>query len=218
MALKDLTDGDLAVLDQPLSALVPGYYRVRIELLDGKGARLDTKAADFELSLRPSILRPMVVSAVAATYGREDYLYATGLELMNAGDLKGALSRLAEAYALKPGNPNIAGAYGLSLMAAEDFVKAKEVLGPLASGGQGSAEILAAFGRARHALGEFAEAAALYREYLERFGANVEIMNLLGTCHFKMGNREEALKAWEKSLEVNPDQPQIRKLVDELKK
>ena len=218
MALKDLTDGDLAVLDQPLSALVPGYYRVRTELLDGKGARLDTKAADFELSLRPSILRPMVVSAVAATYGREDYLYATGLELMNAGDLKGALSRLAEAYALKPGNPNIAGAYGLSLMAAEDFVKAKEVLGPLASGGQGSAELLAAFGRSRHALGEFAEAAALYREYLERFGANVEIMNLLGTCHFKMGNREEALKAWERSLEVNPDQPQIRKLVEDLKK
>ncbi len=218
MALKDLADGDLAVLDQPLSALVPGYYRVRADLLDGKGARLDTKAADFELSLRPSILRPMVVSAVAATYGREDYLYATGLELMNAGDLKGALSRLAEAYALRPGNPNIAGAYGLSLMAAEDFVKAKEVLGPLASGGQGSAELLAALGRSRHALGEFAEAAALYREYLERFGANVEIMNLLGTCLFKMGNREEALKAWERSLEVNPDQPQIRKLVEDLKK
>lgn len=217
-ALKDLADGDLAVLDQPLSALVPGYYRVRTELIDGKGARLDTKSADFELSLRPSILRPMVVSAVAATYGREDYLYATGLELMNSGDLKGALSRLAEAYALKPGNPNIAGAFGLSLMAAEDFVKAKEVLGPLASGGQGSAELLAAFGRARHALGEFAEAVALYGEYLERFGANIEVMNLLGTCYFKMGNKEEALRTWEKSLEVSPDQPQIRKLVDDLKK
>ena len=43
-------------------------------------------------------------------------------------------------------------------------------------------------------------------------------MNLLGTCYFKMGNREEALKAWEKSLEISPDQPQIRKLVDDLKK
>ncbi len=216
-ALKDLPAGDLAVLEQPLSALAPGYYKVRTELLDAKGARLDTRSADFELSLRPSIPRPMVVAAVASTYGREDYLYATGLELMNAGDVKGAVSRLAEAFALKPGHPNIAAAYGLCLMAAEDFGRASEVLAPLAAGGQGSAEVLAAFGRARHALGEFAEAAALYREYLERFGANIEVMNLLGTCYFKMGNKEEALKAWEKSLEVSPDQPQIRKLVDELR-
>lgn len=216
--LKDLPGGDLAVLDQPLSTFAPGYYKVRAELLDGKGALLDAKAADFELSIRPSIPRPMVIAAVAPAYGRADYLYATGLELMNAGDLKGALSRLSEANSLKPGHPNFAAAYGLCLMTAEDYGKAKEVLAPLAAGGQGSAEVLAALGKTRHALGEFAEAAALYREYLERFGANIEVMNLLGTCCFKMGNKEEALKAWEKSLEISPDQPQIRKLVDELKK
>ena len=216
--LKDLAPGDLAVLDQPLAALAPSYYKVRIELLDGKGVRLDAKSADFELSTRPSMPRPMVIAAVAPAYGREDYLYATGLELMNSGDLKEASSRLAEAYALKPSRPNIAAAYGLCLLAGEDFGKAKEVLGPLAVGGQGSAEVLAALGKARHALSEFAEAAALYREYLERFGANIEIMNLLGTCYYKMGDRGEALKAWEKSLEISPEQPQIRKLVDEIKK
>jgi len=160
----------------------------------------------------------MVVSAVAPDFGREDYLYATGLEIMNSGDLKEALSRLAEAHALKPGQPAIAAAYGLCLVNAQDFGRAKEVLGPLVAGGQGTSEVLAGLGRAHHALGEFAEAAVRYREYLERFGANIEIMNLLGTCYFKMGNREEALKAWEKSLEISPDQPQIRKLVNEIKK
>jgi len=215
--LKDLPAGDLAVLDQPLSAFAPGYYKVRVELLDGKGARLDAKSADFELSTRPSIPRPMVVANVSKSFERADYLYATGLELMNAGSFKEAAERLAEAYALKPGNPSIAAAYGLCLLTVEDFGRAKEVLAPLAPTGQGSAEVLAALGRTHHALGEFAEAAALYREYLERFGANIEIMNLLGTCYFKMGNREEALKAWEKSLEISPDQPKIKALVDSLK-
>ena len=215
--LKDLPAGDLAVLDQPLSAFAPGYYKVRVELLDGKGARLDAKSADFELSIRPSIPRPMVVANVSKSFERADYLYATGLELMNAGSFKEAAERLAEAYALKPGNPSIAAAYGLCLLTVEDFGRAKEVLAPLAPTGQGSAEVLAALGRTHHALGEFAEAAARYREYLERFGANIEIMNLLGTCYFKMGNREEALKAWEKSLEISPDQPKIKALVDSLK-
>lgn len=217
-ALKDLVAGDLVVLDQPLSVFAPGYYKVRVEFLDGKGARLDAKSADFELSTRPSIPRPMVVASVAAAYKREDYLYATGLESMNAGDLKGAASRLAEAYALNPAHPHIAAAYGLCLLTVEDFGRAKEVLAPLAAGEQGSAEVLAALGRTHHALGEFAEAAARYREYLERFGANVEIMNLLGTCYFKMGDREEALEAWKKSLEISPDQPRIRELVEKFKK
>ena len=128
-ALKDLAEGNIAVLEQPLSALVPGYYKVRVELLDGKGARLDTKSADFELSTRPAIPRPMIISAVSPVFEREDYLYATGLELMNSGDLKGAASRLAEAYALKPGRPEVATAYGLCLVNAEDFGRAKEVLG-----------------------------------------------------------------------------------------
>jgi GWxTD domain-containing protein len=216
--LKDLPAGDLAVLDQPPSAFVPGYYKIQVELLDGKGARLDAKSADFEISIRPFIPRPMVIAAVAPAHGREDYLYVTGQELLNAGDLKGAVARLAEAYSLKPDKPSIAVAYGLSLVAVEDFGRAKEILAPLAPAGRGSAEVLAALGRTHHALGEFAEAAALYRECLERFGANIEIMNLLGTCYFKMGNREEALKTWEKSLEISPDQPPIRKLVDELKK
>jgi len=51
--------------------------------------------------------------------------------------------------------------------------------------------------------------------------------NLLGGDHiyikkmkeyyFQLGEPEEALAAWQKSLEINPNQPQIKKSVEALK-
>ena len=73
-------------------------------------------------------------------------------------------------------------------------------------------------GQACHALGEYQEAATYYASYLARFGANIDILNYLGTCHFQLGNTAEALKAWTKSLELNPNQEKLRALVESLKK
>jgi len=49
-------------------------------------------------------------------------------------------------------------------------------------------------------------------------GNMLEILNSIGTCYLELGNNEEALQAWEKSLEVNPNQETIKKIVEELKK
>jgi tetratricopeptide (TPR) repeat protein len=159
----------------------------------------------------------MVVANVTKSFERADYLYATGLEFMNAGSFKDAAERLAEAWSLKPDRPEIAASYGQCLFFLQDYRKAKAVLLPLAPAGKASAEVLSVLGRTCHALGEFKEAAGYYREYLERFGTNIDIMNLLGTCYFQLGNKDEALKIWEKSLQISPDQPKIKALIDSLK-
>lgn len=39
----------------------------------------------------------------------------------------------------------------------------------------------------------------------------------MGTCYFQLGKMEQALAVWKKSLDINPDQPQIRKNVEALK-
>lgn len=216
--LSEFLSGAFFAEEQTLKTFTPGYYKVKVSLLDAAGKELDSKSGDFELSALPSIPRPMVVANVSKSFERADYLYATGLELINAGSFKDAAERLAEAWGLKPDRPEIAAGYGQCLYFLQDYGKAKAVLLPLAPAEKASAEVLSVLGRTCHALGEFTEAAGYYREYLERFGTNIEVMNLLGTCYFQLGMKDEALKIWEKSLQISPDQPQIRKLVDELKK
>jgi len=46
----------------------------------------------------------------------------------------------------------------------------------------------------------------------------VEILNSIGSCYLELGNTEEAIRAWDKSLEINPGQKAIREAINKLKK
>lgn len=203
---------------QPLMDFPPGYYQVRVALLDGRGKELAVTKENFEISLAAAIPRPLVVSKVVSAAVREDDLFTTGLQLMNKGDLEAARARLAEAYGLNQRRPEFAVAYSQCLFRSNDFRKAKEVLLPFAGEKEPAAEVLAILGQTCHALGEFQEAVTHYAAYLSRFGANIDILNYLGTCYYQLGNREEAVRAWTKSLELSPNQETIRALLESLKK
>jgi GWxTD domain-containing protein len=203
---------------QSLADFPPGYYRVEVALLDGAGREIGKAKEDFEVSLAAAVPRPLVMAKIAAAAKDADDLLATGVQLMNKGDLQAARARLERAYRLAPRREDLAVAYAQALFRLKDFVRVKDTLLPWADAEAPAPEVPALLGQACHALGEFAEAAEHYTAYLVRFGANVDILNFLGTCHYQLGNREEALKAWTKSLEVSPDQPKIKDLVDSLKK
>ena len=160
----------------------------------------------------------MVVSKVTKEYGNVDDLYATGVQALNLGDVETARARLAEANAKAPQRADIAVAYAQVLFRLKDYPRVKATLLPLAGAEAPAPEVPALLGQACHALGEYQEAATYYASYLARFGANIDILNYLGTCHFQLGNTAEALKAWAKSLELNPDQEKLRALVESLKK
>lgn len=202
---------------QPLKDFPPGTYDIKVALLDGQGREVVGQSENFEVSRFPAVSRPLIVSEVASSFQREDDLYVTGVQYMNTGDHEAARSRLAEAYGKGPQRPEFAVAYSQVLFRLNDFKRVKEVLLPLAGGQDAPGEVLALLGQACHALGEFQEALTQYAAYLSRFGLNIDILNYLGTCYFELGNREEAVKTWTKSLELNPNQERIRKLVESLR-
>ena len=210
---------ETSVVDaQPLADFPPGYYQVRVSLLDGQGREAAGAKENFEVSLAAAVPRPLVISKVVPSVKKEDDLFTTGVQLMNKGDLEAARGRLAEAYRLSPQRTELAVAYAQALFRTNDFRRVKEILLPFAGETEPAAEVLALLGQACHALGEFQEASTYYAAYLVRFGANIDILNYLGTCYFQLGNREEAVKAWTKSLEISPNQDKIRNLLESLKK
>jgi GWxTD domain-containing protein len=203
---------------QALKDFPPGYYRVRVTLLDRQGREVASQKENFEVSLAGAIPRPLVVSKVVPSIQMEDDLYTTGVQYMNKGDLASGLTRLADAYRRNPRRPEFAIAYSQALFRTNDFRRVREVLRPFAGETEPAAEVLALLGRACQALGEFQEAVTHYAAYLARFGMNIDILNYLGTCYFQLGNKEEAVKAWTKSLELSPNQEKIQALLESLKK
>jgi len=203
---------------QPLQGLTPGYYQALAVLLDGSGKELARVRENFEISLAAAVPRPLIMAKVGPAPGGEDDLLATGVQFMNKGDFVAARPRLAEAFRRAPERQDLAVAYAQALFRLTDYQGVQKALGPWAGADNAAAETLALLGQAGHALGEFAEASKHYGAYLVRYGANVDILNYLGTCYNQLGNTDEALKAWTKSLELNPNQEKLRALVDSLKK
>jgi tetratricopeptide (TPR) repeat protein len=100
----------------------------------------------------------------------------------------------------------------------KEYQKTKEILVPFLNNSDGNYEFLKLLGKSCQALGEFEEAITYYKNYLSHYGTNLEILNSIGECYYQLGNKKEALVAWEKSLEINPRQEKVKKLVTLIKK
>jgi tetratricopeptide (TPR) repeat protein len=72
-------------------------------------------------------------------------------------------------------------------------------------------------GKTHQALGEYDKAIFLFDKAINRFGINVFLLNSLGECYFNLRKFKEALVAWEKSLEIKPDQPRIKEKVESIR-
>lgn len=201
----------------PLRNFPPDYYKIKVSLLDSRGTELLNGEEDFEITAAPVISRPVIVSKVQPGFGKEEYDCDVGLQLLNLGRNKDALFYLEKAYAKNPAQLKYGLGLSQGLFAEGQYQRVKDILTPFREE-KATDLVLYFLGKSVHSLGQLDEAIADYADYISRFGLNLEILNLLGTVHYQKGNAAEALQAWQRSLEINPDQENIKKLVQSLQK
>jgi GWxTD domain-containing protein len=78
-------------------------------------------------------------------------------------------------------------------------------------------ELLFIMGKTYQNRQEFRRAIGVFEKAISNYGLNINLLNSVGECHFRLNETNEALAAWQKSLEISPDQPQIKKIVESLK-
>ncbi|MBP1766769.1 MAG: hypothetical protein H6P98_884 [Candidatus Aminicenantes bacterium] len=193
----------------------PDYYTIRVAVLDAGGAESMARDENFEIAAVPEISRPLVVSKVMPAAGAEEYDYEMGLQLFNLKKTKEARALLEKAYTKNSSELRYALGLSQALFVEGQYQGIMDILGPW-RGERATDLVLYFLGKSAHSLGRLDEAVADYMEYLSRFGLNLELLNLLGTAHYQKGNFAEALRAWKKSLETNPGQENIKKLVQSI--
>ena len=217
---KALKDADrLNILeDLPLSDLPPGNYRIKVAVVDGGRTELLTEQEDFGVSPLAALPRPWIVSKVLPSSSDVEYQYILGTQGMNINRLEEAERRLGIAARGNPASLKYALGHAQVLLKMKDFLKVKEGLRPFMEKPEASDRLLSLMGAACQALGDYEEAISAYRKYLAQAGTSLPVLNSLGDCYYRQGNLKEALAAWERSLEINPKQDSIQKLVDEVKR
>jgi tetratricopeptide (TPR) repeat protein len=72
-------------------------------------------------------------------------------------------------------------------------------------------------GLAYQKAGDWERAISTLDEAIAHYGINAVILKSIGECYLGKGDEKAALTAWEKSLELNPDQPDLRRTLEALK-
>jgi GWxTD domain-containing protein len=192
----------------------PAHYRVELSLvIDGQEVLYETD--EFDVTHQATIPRPWVYSKLMPGVENPAYSYIVGSQLFNNGKIQEARAYIEDAYFKQPDSA----AYALNLsrlyMRLEEYTKIKPLLLPLFEKSEPPLyDVFFVLGKTYQALGELSKAIELFNSAIDHYGINTNILNAVGECYFQSGNMEEALTAWEKSLEINPDQPELKKSLE----
>ena len=214
--IKDYPNAPNFLEDIPLSGFTSGYYRVKASLLNESQGEILYEEADFSLSFASSLPRPWLLSLPVSSPEDPSYLNILGNQYLNKKDSFKARQLLEAAYRKNPESSKFARDFCQSLFSLKEYKNLKDIALPFLDRPE-KHEFYALLGQSCQKLSEWAEAIIYYKSYLAYYGTHIQILNSVGECYNQLGNKEEALAAWEKSLELDPKQERLRKLVESIK-
>jgi GWxTD domain-containing protein len=207
------------VLEQvPLADFAPAHYTVRVSFARA-GAEIVSAAEEFDLSFAEAVPRPWFSSRILPAAGDPVYEEIIGSQLFHLGRLDEARGFLESALRKRPESEETAANLARISLAQGDAPAAAKVLAPFVAPAKTPLyETLVLAADASRAAKDFARSVELLDRAVTRYGVNAVLMNAIGEGYEGMGKTKEALAAYEKSLQLSPDQPRIREKVEALKK
>lgn len=200
-----------------LQEFLPAHYRIQVSFLADK-REVVSNSEEFDITYSKTIARPWIYSKLLPPPQDPAYLYLIGTQLFNSGQIKEAEAYLEEAFQKRPDLVSFALNLARVYMSLAEYKKIEQVLLPFLNQAKEPAyEVLFIMGKAYQNMGQLNKAIEVFNKAISHYGLNINLLNVLGKCYFQLGSKEEALAAWEKSLEINPKQPQIKKSVEALK-
>jgi len=200
-----------------LDEFVPAHYVLAVSVLLGAKEAVTAKE-EFDVSQQSALPRPWFYSKVLPQISDPVYEATIGIQLANAGRLDEARALLEKTWRAKPDSPDAALDLARVLRATNEEARIPAVLDPfLRPPVPPRYEIYALSAAARLKTGRAAEALELFERTITRFGVTADTLNGLGEARLALGQVKEALSAWERSLKLNPNQPELGKKIEGLK-
>lgn len=195
----------------------PGYYRVEVSFLD-QGNEIFKENEYFEITPVSRIPRPWVYANRLMTASHPANAFAIGQQYFNQGNYDKARIQLEKAYHSQPNSLKYAMSLALLYLKQNESGLAKTILLPFSQNPEPNYNLSLLLGQAFHNLKEYDNAVSILDDAISHFGINSQLLNALGESYLAWGKKEEALKAWKKSLEVDPAQPSVREKIASLEK
>lgn len=200
-----------------LDEFTPAHYRIQVSLFV-EGQEVLFEREDFDITYLEAIARPWIYSKLMPDTEDPVFPHIIGTQLFLSGKIHEARTNLEKAFQRRPDSIDFALNLAQTYMVLGEHKKIEAILLPFFNQPQPPKyELFFIMGKAYQNMGELNKAIEIFDRAISHYGLNINLLNTIGECYFQLGNAREALTAWEKSLEINPNQPQIKKNVEALK-
>jgi tetratricopeptide (TPR) repeat protein len=198
-----------------LSSLKPGYYRVQVSIPEANDRKVLSERENFIILSQPYPVIPWIYSKIYAPFLNSEQLYLLGSQYFMTGEYKQAKDSLQKALKMK-NEPRIRLLLAKTLYALGKFQDSLTTVFPVYQGTQEreAAKIIAL----DYAGLKDWSSALVYLEKLMEQAAEVSVLNLAAECYLNLNQPEKALSLLQKSLELDPDQANIKELEKKTKK
>ncbi len=211
-------DGSDAIVQTFTLRDMPGdNYTLRVQLRDPDGIVVEERRTDVVVSPRSTVTRPGFIY-------RRGFPQSPGFLALARGEQLWSLQRYEEATAelrraVAEGGPRLPEAswkLAGALLSAKRADEALELLLPLEESFRERYEVVAGLGYAYYFRKDYSRA----KDFLERAAGlrppDSALLNALGDSYRELGERDRAIGAYRRSLELDPTQKEVQKLLESL--
>ncbi len=214
--IREYSDPTNILEDVSLSEFPAANYTLKVSLKDQSGQDLAFQSQKFSVSPVTGFARPLIHSKALPSHNDALNDFRIGNQLFNKGKHEAAAAEFERALNKKPGKMDFAIHLAKTYYVLKRYEDVEKVLTPFLEDENIKYEVYFYLGRSAQARNNFAKAIPHFREAITHFGLNIYLLNALGDCFFNLNNMRDAKASWEKSLEIIPDQPKIRKKLDSI--
>jgi GWxTD domain-containing protein len=212
--LSEVMTGDGEGLDTgafSLADLTPGYYSAELSLVEESGRKILTGKENFILLSQAVPVLPWVYAKGSPAFPNSPDLVTLATEYFLTRQYEKALTMAGQALELKdePDTRILSAKILYALGRPQDSLSALKPL-EAAEISREAAKVIAA----DYAALKDWSSALVYLEKLLAEATELSVLNLAGECHLNLGRPDEALSFFQRSLEIDPDQPAVKALAE----
>ncbi|HXV59667.1 MAG TPA: GWxTD domain-containing protein [Vicinamibacteria bacterium] len=201
----------------PVGSSIGGRYELFAELIGRNGEILAVRSMRFDVTPRAAVARPWVLRQ--SIDGENDAVVSAVLaeQYLLKGEASRARSLCEKALAI---DPNLLAArliLGRMELDQGRFLEAIRLLEPARAQHPDDVDVLLALGDALFQAKNFTRSVELFEAAIPLRRPGTALLNALGMAHAQLGNRDRAIEYLTRSLEMEPEQPNVLSLLEKLR-
>jgi len=218
VSLSGYTFGRVLSITQSLPAkdFDPDYYELTASLISADGRVLDEKKGTFIVTPTSGMGHPIANAKGFALANQFLYSYMLAQQEEKLGQMDKAKVLFEKAFNLNPDYREGVSMYTRFLVEVKDYDRALALVERLRGDEKRQFDYYLLRGKALMGKGLYTDAQVSLLEANKMYNSDLQVLNALGICYYRTGQKKNALDVLNASLKLNPDQPEIKRLVAEI--